>query len=77
MAQSTMRINFWGNKVWSLPNGNTHREDGPAIICTNGTKYWFINGLKHREDGPAVVRVNGSKEWWVNDRKFYQEDPSD
>lgn len=27
-----------------------HREDGPAIECTNGDKFWYINGkLKKRE----------------------------
>ena len=50
---------------WRL-NGNLHREDGPAIEWTDGTKAWWLNGKCHREDGPARVWPNGRKEWYVN-----------
>jgi len=32
-----------------------HREDGPAVECANGYKYYYINGKRHREDGPSSL----------------------
>jgi hypothetical protein len=50
-----MRILDRGRKIWELPNGNYHREDGPAVENASGDKYWKLpNGKYHREDGPAV-----------------------
>jgi hypothetical protein len=43
-----------------------HREDGPAVECLDGAKYWYINGRRHHEDGPAVERADGSKKWFIN-----------
>jgi len=31
-------------------NGKRHREDGPAVIFSNGTKEWYRNGKQHLED---------------------------
>lgn len=64
--KSTYRIYSDGTKKWTLPNGLYHREDGPAVECANGTKYWYINGYYHRECGPAIDRINGTKEWYIN-----------
>jgi hypothetical protein len=33
-----------GNKVWHNSKGEPHREDGPALECSDGTKAWYING---------------------------------
>jgi hypothetical protein len=52
----------YGNVKWSL-NGKLHREDGPAVECSNGNKLWYINGKLHREDGSAVEYADGYKEW--------------
>lgn len=41
-----------------------HREDGPAVEYTNGTKLWYINGSYHRDDGPAKVFRGGDKHWF-------------
>jgi hypothetical protein len=38
-----------GDKVWKLPNGNLHREDGPAIEFLSGFKIWWINGKQYTE----------------------------
>ena len=45
---------------WMLPNGDHHREDGPAKIWYNedGSKdyeHWFNNGKWHREEGPSYI----------------------
>ncbi len=28
---------------WKLPNGDLHREDGPALEYDNGHKLWYLN----------------------------------
>ena len=53
-----------------------HREDGPAIECSNGNKYWYINGKQHREDGPAKEWDGGGKSWWVNDKLHRLDGPA-
>jgi hypothetical protein len=57
-------VNEWHTE-WKL-NGKTHREDGPAIECVDGTKSWWIGGDFHREDGPAIEWANGAKSWYLN-----------
>jgi hypothetical protein len=49
-------------------SGQTHREDGPAVLYVSGTKNWLINGFLHRENGPAVEWSNGDEEWYINDK---------
>jgi len=43
-----LSINQYG-KWWTLPNGELHREDGPAIENDNGAKYWYLNGVSYTE----------------------------
>ena len=50
-----------------------HREDGPAIEHTDGTKIWLLNGEYHREDGPAIEFADGTKEWFLNG-EYHRED---
>jgi len=42
-----------------IKNKKYHREDGPAVVCSNGYKYWYKQGQLHREDGPAVEYPDG------------------
>ena len=51
---------------WRNEAGEVHREDGPAVEYTDGTKFWYVNGNLHRLDGPAVEWSNGDKLWYVN-----------
>jgi hypothetical protein len=51
-------------------NDQYHREDGPAVIYTDGTREWYLNGKLHREDGPAVECPDGSKYWYLNGRRI-------
>jgi len=62
-----------GNKSWELPNGKFHREDGPAVEYSNGSKQWWLNGLRHRENGPAVELSSG-KEWWLNGKNYTEQE---
>ena len=63
--KSKLIIDERGTKMWRLPNGSFHREDGPAIEDTQGYKAWWINGELHREDGPAFERNDGYKYWYL------------
>ena len=55
-----------GTRIWSV-HDETHRDDGPAIVCANGTVKWYRNGDLHRDgDEPAVIRADGTREWWQN-----------
>jgi hypothetical protein len=62
-------VKFYNEKgkcwQWFNSNDKLHNEDGPAIECDNGDKYWFIEGKLHRENGPAVEYIKGDKEWWI------------
>jgi len=58
--------------TWRL-NGKLHREDGPALLCANGSKHWWFHGIRHREDGPAVIRADGLKEWWYEGELIFKE----
>lgn len=54
-------------------NGLLHRDDGPAVIYSNGMRYWYRNGERHRDDGPAIICPNGSCHWYRNGQ-LQQED---
>jgi hypothetical protein len=43
-----------------------HREDGPAIESSDGTKIWWQNGERHRVNGPAVELSDGTYKWYQN-----------
>lgn len=71
-------------KVETYPDGTRsyfkkskrHREDGPAIECSNGDRFWYIDGKQHREDGPAVVYVSGREYYYLNDVMMTKEEHS-
>ena len=47
--------------------GKLHRDNGPAVIWSNGTQEWYQNGLLHRDnDLPAIIRANGDQQWFQN-----------
>ena len=54
-----------GTRKYYNSAGELHREDGPAVIWTDGTYAWFQNGLRHRINGPAVVWTDGTKWWYL------------
>jgi hypothetical protein len=54
--------------------GQYHREDGPAIEFSDGTKYWYIKGQFHREDGPAREFPDGSKFWYLNGEYYTEQE---
>jgi hypothetical protein len=56
-----------GTQFWYNAEGWLHREDGPAVIWTDGDEEWYQDGLLHRMDGPAVIHSTGEQQWFVHD----------
>jgi hypothetical protein len=73
METYTVTVNDNKTIEWRNSAGKLHREDGPAIEWSNGTKEWWLDGKRHREDGPAVEYAHGDKEWYVDDKFLTQE----
>jgi hypothetical protein len=57
-------------EVYKDENGELHREDGPAIEYSNGTKIWCWHGKYHRQDGPAIERADGTKFWYYHGQRM-------
>lgn len=46
---------YYGDIKYTNDKGEIHRENGPAIITTDGIQKWYFNGKLHRDgDLPAV-----------------------
>ena len=73
---SKLTIDKLGNKIWKLPSGRYHREDGPAIEWGDGSKEWYLNGFCHREDGPAIEYSDGDKDWFINGKRHREDGPA-
>ncbi len=56
--------------------GKWHRDDGPALIWTNGTQEWYQHGEKHRDDGPAVISTNGAQFWYRHGERHRDDGPA-
>ena len=72
MKEQFIHIKESGNKAYYSDREMTilHREDGPAIEWSSGSRAWYLNGERHREDGPAVEFANGDKEWYLNGKEL-------
>jgi hypothetical protein len=47
-------------------NDELHKEDGPAVIWSDGSEFWYLHGQLHRIDGPAIEFPNGYKMWYID-----------
>jgi hypothetical protein len=68
-VSSALHVNKWGDVQWVNQRDEFHRDDGPAVIHSNGSLLWYKNGRLHREGGPAVIRRDGSIGWFRNGRR--------
>lgn len=68
MKPQYIHIDELGNKTYYKDKKmtNIHREDGPAVECADGSKYWCRNGVSHREDGPAIIWNDGSESYYLD-----------
>ena len=47
-------------------------DDEPAIIWSDGTKYWFKDGLKHRDNNlPAIIYSDGDCGYYKNENRYW------
>jgi len=68
-----------GRVEWRLDgsyNGRLHRENGPAILEADGTRWWYQNNQLHRLNGPAVVLADGSQYWYQDNKLHRLEGPA-
>jgi hypothetical protein len=72
--KSKLTIDKYGAKIWKLPSGKRHREDGPACEYSDGSKGWYINDELHREDGPAIDNGDGVKCWYLDNVEYTEQD---
>jgi hypothetical protein len=61
--------------IWCA-NGEIHRDTGPAIEHTNGTKEWWSRNIRHRVSGPAIEHFCGRKEWYLNGFRHRTDGPA-
>lgn len=80
MKEQFIHIDKHGNKFYysdeSMAVRFRHREDGPAVEWSDGSKTWYIGGKCHREDGPAIEWDDGSKEWYINGERHREDGPA-
>jgi len=65
-ASPSIKVDEYGTVKYYNEKGQLHREDGPAVIHTNGYEEWYQNNKLHRLDGPALTYIDGTKEWHLN-----------
>lgn len=63
------RVEYW-------LNGKLHREDGPAIEWSDGSKFWYVNGLCHSDNTFAVEDPYGGKYWYFKGMRHRLDGPA-
>ena len=51
-----------------------HNPYGPAIIYSDGVKFYYIENNLHRLDGPAIIWPNDEEQYWINDKFLTKEE---
>ena len=72
----TLTVDQWGNRIYRNSLDELHRQHGPALECTNGAKYWFLDGQRHRTDGPAIENPSGDKYWFLDGQRHRTTGPA-
>ncbi len=51
--------------IW-CKHGEYHRDNGPAIIYSDGSREWYWRGMRHRNeyDMPAIICADGTQRWY-------------
>ena len=76
MITYKVTVNDYGTIRWRNEKDQLHREDGPAMECANGDKFWYRNNQRHREDGPANEYADGNKTWYLNGKLHRVDGPA-
>ena len=70
------RVDAMGTLRYYNAQGQLHREYGPAIEYSNGSRVWYQNGQRHRIDGPAVEYSDGDRVWYQNGQRHRIDGPA-
>ena len=76
MAKSYRQVSAGGTIFWVNDEDELHREDGPALESSDGSRSWYINGVYRREDGPAIEMSSGKKMWYINGKLHRLDGPA-
>lgn len=63
-------INDNAHLMWKNKDGFVHREDGPAVIETDGSLYYYDSGLLHRDNKPAIIKPNEAYYYYERNRYY-------
>ena len=66
-----LHIDEAGTQRWYLDD-KLHRQDGPAVVYSDGSEYWYLDDKLHRQDGPAAVGACVTEDWYLHG-KFLEE----
>jgi hypothetical protein len=67
-------VDGWGTKIYRNKDGEYHRDEGPAVIYENGSKFWYQNGKRHRDEGPAIIFPDGMELYYIYDINYTKEE---
>jgi hypothetical protein len=78
MQEYRVEIDWFGTERWYNKDGQLYRDDDePAVVCTDGSKYWCLNGKRHREnDKPALIFADGTQCWCINGQLHRESGPA-
>ncbi len=51
----TVHTDEHGTITYRNDSGELHNPDGPAIVYSDGEKWYCINGQLHNTNGPAII----------------------
>ncbi len=61
---------------WQDEHDELHRDDGPAVIRTDGAQLWYQHGKWHRDDGPAIIEPDGTRAWYQHGKLHRDDGPA-
>ena len=73
---SNISIEIESDSISIYKNNKLHRDDGPAVIYSDGSKEWYKNGKLHRDNGPAIMNNNGYIAWYKNNKLHRDDGPA-
>lgn len=70
MANMDNPVDKYGDQYWYDKDGKVHRDGRPAVIYSDGTRFWFQHGKRHRTDGPAEIWPDNTGWWYLNGKRY-------
>lgn len=65
------QVEYYGTHLMYSRHDRLHRIKHPAIVCKNGSLYWFQYSERHRADGPAeILGEDKSKSYYIRGLRY-------